>query len=104
MTLNSYTNHGFHYLIQGFVTGGKDGIVCLWDETFERCLKQYNIKKDSLGQESLGTLVQDQPAIRSVVLGHGHILVGTKTGEVLEVEKTGPIRILVQVSVRLSLL
>ncbi len=83
--------------MQGFVTGGKDGIVCLWDETFERCLKQYSMKKSSLAQGSSGMLIQDLPALRSVVLGHGHILVGTKTGEVLEIEKTGPLRILVQV-------
>lgn len=79
------------------MTGGKNGIVCLWDESFERCLKQYPIKKETLAQGTTGTFIQDLPAIRSVVLGHGHILVGTKTGEVLEVEKTGPIRILVQV-------
>ncbi|XP_072031189.1 echinoderm microtubule-associated protein-like 6 isoform X3 [Amphiura filiformis] len=85
-----------HSLDKGFVTGGKDGIVCLWDETFERCLKQYAIKKGSLAQGSIGSLIQDLPALRSVVLGHGHILVGTKTGEVLELEKTGPIRILAQ--------
>lgn len=33
--------------LQGFVTGGKDGIVELWDDMFERCLKTYAIKESS---------------------------------------------------------
>lgn len=32
-------------LYRVFVTGGKDGIVELWDDMFERCLKTYAIKE-----------------------------------------------------------
>ena len=39
-------------------------------------------------------------AIRAIVLGHGKILVGTKNGEVLEVDKGGPMTILAQVKGR----
>ncbi|MEQ2207368.1 hypothetical protein XENOCAPTIV_011251, partial [Xenoophorus captivus] len=35
----------------------------------------------------------------AITLGHGHILVGTKNGEVLEIEKSGPMTLLVQVGV-----
>lgn len=84
--------------LQGFVTGGKDGVVCLYDETFDRCLKSFPVKKSSLTADSRGTLVTESPAIRSAVLGHGHILIGTKNGEILELEKSGPITLLVQVS------
>lgn len=39
---------------QGFVTGGKDGIVELWDDMFERCLKTYAIKRAALSTSSKG--------------------------------------------------
>ena len=71
--------------------------MSLWDETIERCLKTYPIKKMDLAHGTHGILLDDNPSIRSVILGHGHILAGTKNGEVLELEKSGPVRILVQV-------
>uniref|UniRef100_A0A8B9KL60 EMAP like 6 n=1 Tax=Astyanax mexicanus TaxID=7994 RepID=A0A8B9KL60_ASTMX len=83
-------------LEKGFVTGGKDGVVELWDDTFERCLKTYAIKRSTLSPGSKGLLLEDNPSIRAITLGHGHILVGTKNGEVLEIEKSGPITLLVQ--------
>ncbi|PIK34378.1 putative echinoderm microtubule-associated protein-like 6 [Apostichopus japonicus] len=85
-----------HSLDKGFVTGGKDGAVALWDENFERCLKTYPVKAGTMSPNSRGCLTQDCPPIRSVVLGHGHILVGTKNGEILEVDKSGPVTICVQ--------
>ncbi|XP_064600933.1 echinoderm microtubule-associated protein-like 6 [Liolophura sinensis] len=85
-----------HALDKGFVTGGKDGIVGLWDDSFERCLKTYAIKKAALTAESHGILYEESPAVRAIVLGHGKILVGTKNGEVLEVDKSGPMTMLVQ--------
>lgn len=39
---------------QGFVTGGKDGVVELWDDMFERCLKTYAIKRAALSPSSKG--------------------------------------------------
>ncbi len=44
-----------------------------------------------------GLLLEDNPSIRAISLGHGYILVGTKNGEILEVDKNGPITLLVQV-------
>ncbi len=84
--------------LQGFVTGGKDGVVSLWDDQFERCLKTYGLKRGSLAPGTRGLLVQEAPAVRAIVLGHGFILVGTRNGEILEISKDGPINILVQVS------
>lgn len=40
---------------QGFVTGGKDGVVELWDDMFDRCLKTYAIKRAALSPGSKGT-------------------------------------------------
>lgn len=51
-----------------------------------------------LFSNSAGLLLEDNPSIRAISLGHGHILVGTKNGEILEVDKSGPITLLVQVS------
>lgn len=95
--LVKYNNTYFEFYIQGFVTGGKDGIVGLWDEQFERCLKTYAIKRASLAPGLGGILVQESPPIRAVVLGHGKILVGTMNGEILEIDKTGPMTLLAQV-------
>ena len=79
------------------MTGGKDGNVSLWDDQFERSLKTYSIKRSSLSNGTRGMLVRDNPAVRAVVLGHGHILVGTKSADVLEISKEGVINILTQV-------
>ena len=46
---------------------------------------------------SSGLLLEDNPSIRAITLGHGHILVGTKNGEILEMDKSGPVTLLVQV-------
>ncbi|KAM3606890.1 uncharacterized protein V6R79_025142 [Siganus canaliculatus] len=83
-------------LDKGFVTGGKDGVVELWDDMFDRCLKTYAIKRAALSPGSKGLLLEDNPSIRAITLGHGRILVGTKNGEVLEIDKTGPMMLLVQ--------
>ncbi|KAJ4919988.1 hypothetical protein JOQ06_006466, partial [Pogonophryne albipinna] len=82
-------------LDKGFVTGGKDGIVELWDDMFERCLKTYAIKRAALSPASKG-LREDNPSIRAITLGHGHILLGTKNGEILEIDKSGPMTLLLQ--------
>ena len=84
-------------LVQGFVTGGKDGVVGLWDDQFERCLKTYAISKEAIAPESKGMLTVNSPAVRAIVLGHGKILVGTMNGEILEVDKSGPMTVLAQV-------
>lgn len=80
------------------MTGGKDGVIGLWDDQFEKCLKTYSIKKASIAQGSRGILTLESPAVRAIVLGHGKILVGTVTGEILEVDKAGPMSILAQVT------
>ncbi|BFZ11617.1 hypothetical protein BsWGS_14656 [Bradybaena similaris] len=85
-----------HSLDRGFVTGGKDGIIGLWDDQFERSLKTFAIKRASLASSSGGLLVHESPAVRAVVLGHGKILVGTVNGEILEIDKAGPMTLLNQ--------
>lgn len=36
------------------MTGGKDGVVELWDDMFDRCLKTYAIKRAALSPSSKG--------------------------------------------------
>ena len=67
--------------VQGFVTGGKDCKVCLWDESFKNCVKTYEIFPKS---EDVGVSggVSGTSAIRALSLGQGKILVGTKSSQV----------------------
>eukprot|EP00111_Clytia_hemisphaerica_P009365 TCONS_00027488-protein len=86
-----------HALEKGYVSGGKDGVVRLWDENLSRCLKTYKLNRSSLATgQPKDVLVHDNPAIRAVTLGQGKILVGTKNGEICEIDKSGPITSLVQ--------
>lgn len=65
------------------MSGGKDGAVCLWDESLSRCLKSYKLNQASLATgQPKDVLLMELPAIRAVTLGQGKILVGTKNGEV----------------------
>ena len=75
--------HSCFVILQGFVTGGKDGIVALWDENFSRCLKSYKVTRTGLSPgPPASILLEDVPPIRAITLGQGKILVGTKHGEV----------------------
>ena len=62
------------------MTGGKDGAVCLWNESFQNRLKTYHLQSDAL--EGGARLTFDLPAVRALCLGEGKILVGTKNSEV----------------------
>jgi len=55
--------------LQGFVSGGKDGVVCLWDENFEKCLRSYSLVNDNLSPGSRGKLLEDNPSVRAINLG-----------------------------------
>lgn len=64
------------------MSGGKDGAVCLWNESFRNRLKTYHLQSDAL--EGGSRLTFDLPAVRALCLGEGKILVGTKNSEVRE--------------------
>ena len=66
--------------LQGFISGGKDGVVCLWDETFTNSLKTYQLHTSAI--EGGRALHSDLPPIRALVMGQGKILVGTRNSEV----------------------
>ena len=66
----------------GFITGGGDGIIISWNNKF-KIISKIDIKKPEV--HSLN------PKIRSVCENeNGNILVGTRGGEILEVEDEKP--------------
>uniref|UniRef100_A0A672SZE4 EMAP like 6 n=1 Tax=Sinocyclocheilus grahami TaxID=75366 RepID=A0A672SZE4_SINGR len=65
-------------LDKGFVTGGKDGVVELWDDMFERCLKTYAIKRAALSPSSKGDYKSSKQTFFLIKLikkieGQGHM-------------------------------
>lgn len=62
------------------MTGGKDGIVNLWDEPFRNVIKSYKLEQSSIVSGS--QLFADCPPIRALYLGQDDIIVGTKNSEV----------------------
>ena len=67
-------------ILQGYLTGGKDGIVKLWDEVFQNAIKSYDLEQNAVAPGS--QLFADYPPIRALSLGQDCILVGTKNSEV----------------------
>ena len=85
--------HAICALDRGYVTGGKDGTVCLWDDTFEALLKQYSLA--SFKTENPMLMMNPVQAVRGIALGQGKIIVGTRKGNIFEIEKSGHVELLV---------
>ena len=81
---------------QGYVTGGQDGVVVMWDKFFEQCLKAFKVEQTVMNYGSV--LLQDLPPIRSIHTDEGRILIGTGNDEVM----TGTIRSFVFLLVSLN--
>ncbi|CAF1210286.1 unnamed protein product [Rotaria sordida] len=80
---------------KGYVTGGKDGKVILWDPEFKKSIKTYELTNKHLTPDSRGMLTEEPTVIRAVTLTR-RIIVGTRGGEICEIEKDGRIRIPIQ--------
>lgn len=80
---------------RGFVTGGKDGTIRLWDEDFSSTLKSYSINNENLAPAS-EPLRRNDPPIRAIALSAGSIIAGTIGGEIIRVDKSDPVTVLVQ--------
>jgi hypothetical protein len=81
---------------EGFITGGKDGSIVLWNDQFTNQLKKYTIDKAS---KLKGVLFEDKPSIRSICLANTFkkIIVGTNKGEIIDIDRDGSMEILFQV-------
>ncbi|CAF1527998.1 unnamed protein product, partial [Didymodactylos carnosus] len=80
---------------KGYATGGKDGRIILWDPEFQKNIKTYELIKKNILPDSKGTIIEEYPAVRAVTLTR-RIVVGTKNGEILEIEKDGKIKVPVE--------
>ncbi len=58
---------------------------------------KYNLTTSTLSKETKGILLKDNPAIRAICLAAKKILIGTKNGEILDIDKDGVMGVLVQV-------
>ncbi|XP_066266402.1 echinoderm microtubule-associated protein-like 6 [Branchiostoma lanceolatum] len=97
-TVQAHSGPCFSVKVDGhdILTAGKDGVVCVWTEDFAKCVKRYTINRHFL-RAGQGALLEDKPPVRTVCPGEGAVLVGTKNGEVLELDRaTGKFAILAQ--------
>ncbi|KAI8515105.1 Echinoderm microtubule-associated protein-like 5, partial [Branchiostoma belcheri] len=97
-TVQAHSGPCFSVKVDGhdILTAGKDGVVCVWTEGFSKCVKRYTINRHFL-QNPRAALLEDKPPVRTVCAGEGTVLVGTKNGEVLELDRaTGKFGILAQ--------
>lgn len=62
------------------MTGGRDGVVAMWDLFFEQCLKAFKVEEASMNPGSV--LLQNLPAVRAIHTDEGKILIGTGNDEV----------------------
>ncbi len=82
-------------IFQGYATGGKDGKVILWDPEFKKSIKIYELTNKNLIPDSGARLTEEPTSVRAVTLTR-RIVVGTRGGEICEIEKDGRIRIPIQ--------
>lgn len=85
-----------HEQWEAYVTGGKDGAIVLWDAQFGQ-IRKYTLNKKSLSKQTKGMLLSENPSVRAISLGSKKILIGTKNGEILDIDKDGTMSIVVQV-------
>lgn len=62
------------------MTGGRDGVVTMWDPLFEQCLKAFKVEAASMNPGSV--LLQNLPPVRALHTDEGKILIGTGNDEV----------------------
>ena len=97
----------------GFVTGGKDGNINVWDAAFKACAKSFGVSKDALSDDSQA-LVKDKPSVRAVCVAkvcrmpllraffvilfivQDAIVGGTSSGEVVLISPSGSVDVLIQ--------
>jgi microtubule-associated protein-like 6 len=84
-----------HEQNEAYVTGGKDGAIVLWNSDFAQ-IHKYVLNKASLSKQSKGVLLRDNPSIRAICLASKKILIGTNSGDILDIDKDGVMSIIVQ--------
>ena len=62
------------------MTGGRDGVVTIWDAAFEQCLRAFKVEDASMNPRSV--LLQNLPPVRALHTDEDKILIGTGNDEV----------------------
>ena len=90
------TSYILFTFLQGFVSGGKDGVVVLWDEMFSQPLRAFQIETSKFPPGTI--LLHEKPPIRSIHTDEGRILVGTGHSDIIQIHADGSMEIILQVS------
>eukprot|EP00055_Hartaetosiga_balthica_P012061 m.57177 g.57177 ORF g.57177 m.57177 type:complete len:1939 (+) comp7823_c0_seq2:90-5906(+) len=81
-----------HALDRAFLSGGKDGKLLLHSSDLSKVVKTYELTQSKAG----GRLASDTPSVRGLIADAGKIFVGTKFGDILQIDQEGTIQILEQ--------
>ncbi|XP_065657214.1 echinoderm microtubule-associated protein-like 6 [Hydra vulgaris] len=79
---------------KGFVSGGKDGVVVVWDEMFSQALRAFKIETSQFPPGTI--LLRDCPEVRSIHTDEGNILVGTGSDEIIQIHYDGSMEMILQ--------
>ncbi|XP_065069605.1 echinoderm microtubule-associated protein-like 6 [Rhopilema esculentum] len=79
---------------KGFVSGGKDGVVVLWDEMFSQPLRAFQIETSKFPPGTI--LLHEKPPIRSLHTDEGRIVVGTGHDDVIQIFADGSMEMILQ--------
>ena len=85
----------FLFPFQGFVTGGNDGVVMVWDQTFTEPLRAFKVDGSRFPSGTI--LLHDCPPIRSIHTDEGNILIGTGHNDVIQIHYNGSMEMIIQV-------
>ena len=83
---------------QGFVTGGQDGVVVIWDESFTQPLRAFKIETSRFPTGTI--LLHDCPPVRSIHTDEGNVLVGTGNNEIIQIHYDGSMELFIQVGMQ----
>jgi len=79
---------------KGFVSGGKDGVVVLWDEMFSQPLRAFQIETSKFPPGTI--LLHEKPPIRSLHTDEGRIVLGTGHDDIIQIFADGSMEIILQ--------
>lgn len=77
------------------MTGGADGVVMVWSESFEQPLRAFKVEVSRFPAGTI--LLKDCPPIRSIHTDEGNILIGTGDNDIIQIHYDGSMEIIIQV-------
>lgn len=77
------------------MTGGHDGVVMIWDQTFTEPLRAFKVESSRFPSGTI--LLHDCPPIRSIHTDEGNVLIGTGHNDVIQIHYNGSMEMIIQV-------